>query len=111
MYVLLWKTLQGKYGAALGSVPCEDVTLQLTDNELVIDDQTSKALACLNPAKRKFVILGIRVFYSATGSYLQLRLPPGNKLLRDLGCLNPLKRNWKSQMHPFRVLQGMCNVK
>ena len=110
MYVLLWKKLQGKYGAALGSVPCEDVTLQLTDNELVIDDQTSKALAYLNQAKQKLV-LGIRVFYSATGSYLQLRLPPGNKLLRDLGCLNPLKRNWKSQMHPFRVLQGMCNVK
>ena len=61
MYVLPWKTLQGKYGATLGSVPCEDVTLQITDNELVIDDQTSKALACLNPAKRKLVILGIRV--------------------------------------------------
>ena len=59
MYVLLWKTLQGKYGATLGSVPCEDVTLQLTDNELVIDDQTSKALAWLNPAKQKLVILGI----------------------------------------------------
>lgn len=51
MYVLPWKTLQGQYGAALGSVPCEDVTLQLTDNELVIGGQISKALACLKSSK------------------------------------------------------------
>ena len=31
-----------------------------------------------------------------TVSHLQSRLPLGSKLLRDLGCLNPLKRNWKS---------------
>ena len=52
------------------------VTLQLTDNDLVIGDQTRKALACLNPAKQKLVILGIRAYYSATVSHLQLRLPP-----------------------------------
>ena len=78
--------LEGKYGASLGSVSCEDVKLQLTDNELVIGDQTRKALACLNPAKQKL----------ATVSHLQSRLPLGNKLLRDLGCLNPLKRDRKS---------------
>ena len=32
----------------------------------------------------------------ATVSYFQLRLPLGNKLLRDLGYLNPLKRGRKS---------------
>lgn len=37
--------LEGKYGAALSSVSCEDVKLQLTLNELVIGDQTRKALA------------------------------------------------------------------
>lgn len=88
--------LEGKYGASLSSVSCEDVKLQLTDNELSIGDQTRKALACLNPAKQRLAILGIRAFYVATVSHLQLRLPLGNKLLRDLGCLNPLKRNRKS---------------
>ena len=34
--------------------------------------------------------------YVATVSHLQSRLPLGNKLLRDLGCLNPLKRHRKS---------------
>ena len=34
--------LKGKYGAALGSVSCEDVTLQLGDNELVIGDQLER---------------------------------------------------------------------
>ena len=62
--------LEGKYGATLGSVSCEDVKLQLTDNELVIGDQTRKALACLNPAKHRLAILGIRAFYVATVSHL-----------------------------------------
>ena len=52
--------LEGKFGATLGSASCEDVKLQLTDNELVIGDQTRKALACLNPAKQRLDILGIR---------------------------------------------------
>ena len=55
-----------------------------------------KALACLNPAKQRLAILGIRTFYVVTESHLQSRLPLGNKLLRDLGCLNPLKRHRKS---------------
>ena len=42
--------LEGKFGATLRSVSCEDVKLQLTDNELVIGDQTRKALGCLNLA-------------------------------------------------------------
>ena len=36
------------------------------------------------------------VKYRATVSHLQSRLPLDNKLLRDLGCLNPLKRTRKS---------------
>ena len=88
--------LEGKYGAALAPVSCEDVKLQLTDNELVIGVQTRKALACLNPAKERLALLGIRAFYVATVSHVQLRLPLGNKLLRDLGCLNRLKRDRKS---------------
>ena len=88
--------LEGKYGAALGSVSCGDVKLQLTGNELVIGVQTRKALAFLNPAKQELAILGIRAFYSATGANLQLRLPVGNTFLRDPGYLNPIKRNRRS---------------
>ena len=50
----------------------------------------------MNPAKQRLAILEIRLFYVATASHLQSRLPLGNKLLRDLGCLNPLKRDRKS---------------
>ena len=88
--------LKGKYSAALDSVSCEDIKLQLTDNELVIAGQTRKALTCLNPAKQRLSLLGIVAFFAATVSHLQLRLPLGSKLLRDLGCLNPLKRNQKA---------------
>ena len=70
--------------------------MQLTDNELVIGDQTRKALTCLNPAKQRLSLLGIGAFFLATVSHLQLRLPLGNKFLRDLGCLNPLKRIQKA---------------
>ena len=63
--------LEGKYGATLGSVSCEGVKLQLTDNKLVIGDQARMALACLNPAKERLAILGIRLFYVATVSHLQ----------------------------------------
>ena len=93
--------LEGKYGAALGSVSCVDVKLQLGDNELVIGDQTRQVLACLNPAKQRLAILGIRAFYVAAVSHLQSRLPLGNKLLRDLGCLNPLKRDGNPQLPLF----------
>ena len=48
--------LEGKYGAALGSVSCVDVKLQLGYNET---NQTRQALACLNPAKQRLAILGI----------------------------------------------------
>lgn len=88
--------LEGKYGATLRSVSCEDVKLQLTDNELVKGDLTRKALTCLNPAKQRLAILSIRAFYVTTVSHLQSRLPLGNKLSRDLRCLNPLKRHGKS---------------
>ena len=51
---------------------------------------------CLNPEKQSLAILGVRAFYVATVSHLQSRLPLRNKLLRELGCLNPLKRHRKS---------------
>ena len=70
--------------------------MQLTDNELVIGDQTRKALTCLNPAKQRLSLLSIGAFFVATVSHLPLRLPLGNKLLRDLGCLNSLKTNEKT---------------
>ena len=42
-------------------------------------------------------ILGIRAFYVAAVSQLHSWLPLGDKLLRDHGCLNPLKRYRKSK--------------
>ena len=49
----------------------------------------------MNPAKQRLAIH--RAFYVATVSHLQSRLPLGNKLLRDLGSLNSLKRHGKSK--------------
>ncbi|CAH3137989.1 unnamed protein product [Porites lobata] len=96
VYVLLWKTLQGKYGAALGSVPCEDVTLQLTDNELVIDDQTSKALACLNPAKQKLVILA----YDAYKARLEKEKQEDEK--KEAKKYKKVKRRYLNPDSPFQ---------
>ena len=69
---------------------------QLPDGELVIGDNTRKYLALLKPDKQKAALLGMRAFSGEPVSYLQAKIPPNNRVLRDLGCLNPLKRERKS---------------
>ena len=69
---------------------------QLPYGELVIGDNTRKYLAMLKPDKQKAALLGMRVFWGAAVSHLQAKLPLNNRVLKDLGCLNPLKRERKS---------------
>ena len=56
--------LEGKYGAALASVSCEDVKLQLTDNELVIGVQTRKALAEAGSSLHSSILCGHSILLS-----------------------------------------------
>ena len=59
-------------------------------------------------------MLGMRSFFSTATSYLQQKLPLSNELLRQLGCLNPKKRDRKSTVASIYsikcVLQPKVNV-
>ena len=85
-----------KYGAELASIECTNTKLQLADKETVIGDGTWKALNALQAEKQKRSMLGMRSFFGTATSYLQQKLPLSNELLRQLGCLNPKKRDRKS---------------
>ena len=56
----------------------------------------------------------MRLFFKAAASHLQLRLPLQNDFLRQLGCLNPLKKEKKSTVMSIEsvtsVLQPEINV-
>ena len=84
--------LEKKYGSELASIKCKDVNCQLAKKDIVIGDKARKGLTELPHDQQKKVILGIRTFYSTAVSYLQEKLPLDNQLLRQLGCLNPMKR-------------------
>ena len=64
--------------------------------ELVIGDNTRKYLPLLKPDKQKAALLGMLTFWGVAVSHLQAKLPLNNRVLKDLGCLNPLKRERKS---------------
>ena len=81
-----------KYGLDLATIKCKDVTSQLADKDVVIGDKTRKLLKTLSPDQQKNTMLGIRSFFSTTASFLLEKLPLSNQLLRELGCLNPVKR-------------------
>ena len=95
-----------KYEAELASIECTNTKLQLADKEMVIGDGTWEAL--------KSSMLGMRSFFSTATSYLQQKLPLSNELLRQLGCLNPKKRDKKSTVASVEsitcVLQPIVNV-
>ena len=63
---------------------------------MVIGDGNWKALSALQAEKQKRSMLGMRSFFSPATSYLQQKLPLSSELLRQLGCLNPKKRDRKS---------------
>ena len=90
------QTTEKKYGTELPSIECTNMKLQLADKEMVIGDDTWKALNVLQAEKQKKSMLGMRSFFSIATSYLQQKLPQSNELLRQLGCLNPKKRDRKS---------------
>ena len=88
--------LEKKYGSELASIECKDVSLQLSDKDVVIGDRARKGLDELPRDQQKIVMLGIRSFFTTTISYLQAKLPLDNQLLRQVGCLNPVKRTKSS---------------
>ena len=88
--------LKDVHGSALQSVSCQDIRDRLTDGELVIGNNTRKYLALLKSDKQKAALLGMRAFWGAAVSHLQAKFPLNNRVLKDLGCLNPLKRELKS---------------
>ena len=53
-------------------------------------------MALLKPGKQRAALLGMLAFFGEAVSHLQVKLPLSNRVLKDLGCLNPLKRERKS---------------
>ena len=98
------QVLEKKYGVDLAGIECRDLKLQLADRDIVIGDNTRKALKELSPDQQRNVVLGICSFFSTAVSYLQEKLPLGNQLLRQLGCMNPAKRKKQSTVLPIQHL-------
>ena len=84
--------LKDVHGSALQSVSCQGIKDRLPDGELVIGDNTRKYLAMLKPDKQKAALLGMHAFWGAAVLHLQAKLALNNRVLKDLGCPNPLKR-------------------
>ena len=106
--------LKDVHGSALQSVSCQGIKDQLPDGELAIGDNTRKYLALLKPDKQKAALLGMRAFWRAAVSHLQAKLPLNNRVLKDLGCLNTLKRERMSTtisiQNLSRKLLPECNT-
>ena len=56
---------------------------------------------------QKYALLEVQTFYGTTNSYLQEKLPWGNEFHRQLGCLNPLKRDKKFEVS---LIQSIINA-
>ena len=84
-----WKQL----GSDLTLIECTDVKLQLPEKDIVIGTDVRKALKNLTHDQKKYAMLGKRSFFGSMVTELQSKLPLKNELLRQLGCLNPLKKN------------------
>ena len=85
------QALANNYGSDLVSINCQNVKIQLADPEIVIGEMTRNAMAKLTSDQQKQA-LGMRSFFKVTSSQLQVKLSLDNLLLRQLGYLNPLKR-------------------
>ena len=53
-------------------------------------------MVLLKPGKQRAALLGMLAFFWEAVSHLQAKLPLNNRVLKDLGYLNPLKRERKS---------------
>jgi hypothetical protein len=82
-----------KSGRELIEIRHKDVTNQLSDDLVVVGDETRKHLSKLKTDDQHRILLSIRNFYTTVVSYLLDNFPLSNGLLQDLGCLNPLRRN------------------
>ena len=100
-----------KYGCDLASIECKDIELQLSDKDIVIGGDTRKALKDLSHDQQKYAMLGIWSFFTITIAELQSKLPLKNDLLRQLGCLNPLKNNNKSTPSSIEKLSSLLQPK
>ena len=74
------ETMDNKYGSDLTSIDC--AKYQPPDKEIVIGDTTRKILRDLTVDQQKGAYLGMRSFFKAATSHLQLRLPLQNDFLR-----------------------------
>ena len=89
------QTIDNKYGSDLTSIDC--VKYQVPDKEIVSGDTTRMALRDLTVHQQKGAYLGMRSFFEAAASHLQLKLSLQNEFLRQLGCFNPLKKGKNPQ--------------
>ena len=87
------QAIGNKYGSDLTLIECTDVKLQLPEKDIVIGTDVRKALKNLTHDQQKYAMLGIWSFFGTTVTELQSKLPLKSELLRELGCLNPLKKN------------------
>ena len=87
------QAIRNKYGSDLTLIECTDVKLQLPGKDIVIGTDVRKALKNLTHDQQKYAMLGIGSFFGTIVTELQSELPLKNELLRQLGCLNQLKKN------------------
>ena len=87
------QAIGNKYGSDLTLIECTDVKLQLPEKDIVIGTDVRKALKNLTHDQQEYAMLGIWSFLGTKVTELQSKLPLKNELLRQLGCLNPLKKN------------------
>ena len=69
------------------------MSLQLADKDVVIGDRARKGLDELPRDQQKNVMVGIRSFFMTTISYLQVKLPLDNQLLRQLGVFESSEKD------------------
>ena len=72
---------------------------------------TGKAVKDLSHDQQQYAMLGIQSFFSIKVAELQSKVPLKNDLLRQLGCLNHLKKNNKSTQSSIEKLSSLLQPK
>ena len=84
-------------GSELTKVDVKLASNWLPEEELRLGVETKGLLrnskTCIKDGERKALCLDVRAFYQRVSVYLQEHLPLDNVLLKNLQCLNPLKRD------------------
>ena len=101
--------LENKYGSDLTSV--DSTKFQLSEEEMVIEGSTRKVLMDLTANQQKIALLGMRSFFKATASHLKEKLPLGNELPRQLGCLNPTENHKQSTVLSIQNIASVLQPK